>query len=468
MKVLLFGTGDYYERYKKWFVNEDVIALMDNSKEKQGKLIDGHIVLSPLEAIKGSYDAIIILSFYIKSMKAQLVELGVLENKIYHFFQLHDLLMGSYKKRKLISYNGIGKITYLDYSKGFAQKKIVLFSHDLNLGGPALALMNVALYLKSIGKDVIFVSMIDGPLAEKLLQKGIELVVDENLQIQTMNESVWQDEYQLIICNTFNYYVFLSERNLNIPVIWWLHDSRFFYDGVDIERLQSINQYNLRCVSVGPVPKSAIHEFIPDLKIEDLIYGTEEVDILYHKKKQRNDKIKFLIAGYIEYRKGQDILIEAIEGLAFDILEQCEFIFVGQNSSMMAHDLMERTKGIKEIKFIGTVGREEMHKMMDEMDVLICPSREDPMPTVCAEAMMHSKICVLSNSTGTSAFITDKVNGLVFKNQKVKELKEQIEWCVENKQTLLKMGIEARKVYEDYFSRTVFEKRLSILINAQI
>lgn len=34
MKFLLFGTGDYYERYKKWFDKEDVLALLDNSDRK--------------------------------------------------------------------------------------------------------------------------------------------------------------------------------------------------------------------------------------------------------------------------------------------------------------------------------------------------------------------------------------------------------------------------------------------------
>ena len=34
MKILLFGTGDYYNRYKKWFAQQDVIALLDNSEQK--------------------------------------------------------------------------------------------------------------------------------------------------------------------------------------------------------------------------------------------------------------------------------------------------------------------------------------------------------------------------------------------------------------------------------------------------
>ena len=29
MHFLLFGTGDYYNRFKKWFPRENVLALLD-------------------------------------------------------------------------------------------------------------------------------------------------------------------------------------------------------------------------------------------------------------------------------------------------------------------------------------------------------------------------------------------------------------------------------------------------------
>ena len=83
MKFLLFGTGDYYERYKKWFDKNNVLALLDNSEEKQNRLIDGIKVLSPEEGISLSFDVIVILSFYVRAMKEQLLGLGVSEDKIY-------------------------------------------------------------------------------------------------------------------------------------------------------------------------------------------------------------------------------------------------------------------------------------------------------------------------------------------------------------------------------------------------
>ena len=51
MKFLLFGTGDYYERYKKWFDKNQVLALLDNSPVKQQTWIDEIQVVSPEQGI---------------------------------------------------------------------------------------------------------------------------------------------------------------------------------------------------------------------------------------------------------------------------------------------------------------------------------------------------------------------------------------------------------------------------------
>ena len=85
MKILLFGTGDYYNRCKKWFENQEVLALLDNSEQKQYTMIDGLKVLPPAEGVVLKYDIIVILSFYVEQMKRQLISLGVKPEKIYHF-----------------------------------------------------------------------------------------------------------------------------------------------------------------------------------------------------------------------------------------------------------------------------------------------------------------------------------------------------------------------------------------------
>ena len=86
MKYLIFGTGEYYSRYKKWFEKEEIAALIDNAPEKQGTCQDEIQILSPEQGVQLDYDRIMILSVYVKEMKRQLVELEVPLEKIYHYY----------------------------------------------------------------------------------------------------------------------------------------------------------------------------------------------------------------------------------------------------------------------------------------------------------------------------------------------------------------------------------------------
>lgn len=261
MAYVLFGTGDYYRRFRHWFDDKTVLAILDNDRSKQGTILDGRPVLSPEEITSLPFDAVVILSFYVTEMKKQLIDLEVAEDKIYHFYDLHELFQKENPKSA---------------GKSRDKKSVLLLSHDLSLGGPALALYHGARILQKNGYDVVFASMLDGALREKLEEQFIPVMVDRRLQIYTMRELPWTEKYDLVLCNTINYHTFLSDRNEDIPVIWWLHDSGFFYEGIKPGKLADIRGRNLKYVSVGPVPRKAMNRYCPDAVIEDLIYGVSD------------------------------------------------------------------------------------------------------------------------------------------------------------------------------------------------
>ena len=178
-----------------------------------------------------------------------------------------------------------------------------------------------------------------------------------------------------------------------------------------------------------------------------------------------NDKFRFLTIGYIESRKGQDILVEAVKALKETVRNECQFLMVGQDTSLLAQDLKECTASILEIQMIGTVDRKGIHRLLKTVDVLIVPSREDPMPTVAAEAMMHSVPCIMSDAAGTAGYLTDGMDGWIFERENALELSQKIEWCFHHREDVKQAGRHARKLYEKVFSMDVFEKNLLTLIN---
>ncbi|GFI22654.1 N-acetyl-alpha-D-glucosaminyl L-malate synthase [Lachnospiraceae bacterium] len=465
MKLLLFGTGDYYNRYKKWFVHQEILALLDNSKQKQYTRIDEIRVLPPEEGVKLPYDVVVILSFYAKAMKQQLINLKVAQNNIYHFFDLRRLfaqelteIIRLYPRQYFPSIqDGIEDMKI--------SSKILLMSQDLTLGGPAIALFHTAIILRKNGYNVVFASMIDGPLREKLTESGIPVVVDVCLQIAVMREIDWVNTFSFIVCNTMNFHVFLSERDTKIPILWWLHDAAFFYEGVNKEIITKICLENLNVVSVGPIPQMAINKFFPDLLCGELLYGVTNIT---DNKAPMDSKsiVQFITIGFLEEIKGQDILLAAIKRLSDSVRKQCRFYIVGHKETLFGEQLQKDSEDIEEIVFTGSVDRRTIHELLDTSNVLICPSKQDSMPTVTAEAMMHAVPCIVSDVIGTAAYIHDGVDGFIFQNEIETALAEKIQWCVENKSVLKEIGKKARDIYEQFFSMEVFERKLLKLVES--
>ncbi|MEY8336989.1 glycosyltransferase family 4 protein [Lachnospiraceae bacterium 62-35] len=460
MKILIFGTGDYYERYKKWLVQEEILALLDNSLQKQGTEIDGIKVLSPKEGIELPYDKIIILSFYVREMKQQLEALKVDTRDILHFYDLHDFLKGK-KPHYPIKASAAAREILNDNRK--KQETILLLSTDmLPVGGPARVLFRTGKILKKNGFSVLFASMIDGELKEDIENAGIPVMVDESLQVSTMEEIKWINGFRLLICNTINFYVFLSKRNCDIPIIWWLHDSMFFYGGVDVKVLNNISQKNLKIVSVGEIPRKAMNKLAPQFEITDFLYGIKDKEEI--EQRISGLKVCFAVMGYVEERKGQDILVKAIQRLPLYIRERLKVYMIGKNVSAMAKEIMQEILYIPEIFMTGVLAPAEFEEIFSEIDVLICPSREDPMPAVVSEAMRSKIPCIVSDAVGTARYIHEGVEGWIFQSGNAEELAKKIEWCVHHKSQLQSIGINARKLYEKYFSMDVFERNLLTLI----
>ena len=180
------------------------------------------------------------------------------------------------------------------------------------------------------------------------------------------------------------------------------------------------------------------------------------------------DKIHFVTIGYIEWRKGQDLLIDAIRMLPAELREKCEFLLVGQDSSVMANEIRETIKDIPQVNMCGKVDREKLKEILNDVDVMICPSREDPMPTVAAEAMAFGVPCILSDATGTAGYVTDGFDGLVFASENKTQLSKKIVWCVEHIEDIKQMGKATETVFNNHFSVNVFEENILTLVKDMI
>lgn len=463
MKVLVFGTGLYYEQRKDSFKNVDIVAFLDNNLAKQGQFLDGIKIVSPEIGTQEEYDCICLMSTYEKEMKKQLLDLGVSEKKIY-FRQEIPIILNDYQVMQLHYKNN--QIDQL-FSRS-SQKRILLITHELSRSGAPIALLYAAKILKKHGFFPVVASWIDGPLKEEFVSNDIPVLIDFTLLKGTLDEKKWMDQFDLIFVNTLILYYLLEERSFSIPVIWWIHEVDDCYDLVDIEKLPRIQGRDISIFAVGNYALDAYKRYFKNDNSKILLYGIPDTNKLYKIKKEKEDKLVFAIVGLVSKRKGQDLFVEAIKKLSKEELHQAEFWIIGNDSPDFATVIHREVKEIPQIKMFGEMSREKIMELYDAIDVCVCPSRSDPMPIVATEAMMNCKVCIVSKDTGTVAYIADEENGLICETENVESLTEKIRWAIKNKNKLNSIGFNARKIYDEHFSLARFEENLLHIVNDKI
>lgn len=447
MTILLFGTGDYYQRYKRWFFGQKIVALLDNDETKHGTLLDGYLIVSPQEGIKLEFDCIFILSAYCDDMKEQLIKLKVPLQKIATQFDIK------------LDTPGIILQPIMHYNQKKQKNKVYLFFFDLHRNGASIVFFYATMILKN-HYPVCVVTLESGPLLEVMVDLGIEVIIDPNVQIETLAQSPYEKDASLIFCNTFNFFRFLQQRDTSMPVIWWLHEPDFYYHGVNRNAFDIIPKKNLYPYSVSKIAKEAFQRYCPDASVGELPYGIP--DACKHMcERVTHIPIVFAIIGHLQHHKAQDVFVEAVMLLPQNLRRKARFLLVGNDSTLFAGKLKDRVCGMENIIFMGELTQKQISDLYAKtVDVLVCPSRTDSLPTVTAEAMMHNVPCIVSDKTGTAAHIHNGVDGWVVPSEDVKALSLKMEEIISHPEQIIKVGEKARKVYERVFSIGTFEKRL--------
>lgn len=449
MKVLVFGTGNEYCKYKRWLKNVEIIALIDNDSRKQGMLIDNIPVISPEDIISYTVDRVYIMSsLYVLEMNEQLIRLGVPEEKIYYLFDLADLEM-KYEApiyEPLIQKN--------------ETKKIVLISDNLQLSGAQFALLNAAILLRKNGYLTIIASPESGKLKSYIQQAGIQLLVDERLRTGKMTNVEWMNSFDLIIVNTVLNYHLLLDRNTDIPVIWWLHETEYFYRFVIPQKMELIDPRNLHIYAVSKLAKQPLSKIRKDFLIRELLVYVKENRFQGRQLVKSGGKIILAVIGVVCELKGQDIILHALDELSEDENGQIEIWFVGREDESFISRYRNAVREHDNVRIYGELEKSDLKKLYKEIDVIICASRSENLCMAVLEGAEQNIVPIISTAAAISDYFTDRWNGIIFQSENTKELAEKILWCIQNSDKLVEMGRRAHDVYKTYFSEAVFEENL--------
>lgn len=236
------------------------------------------------------------------------------------------------------------------------------------------------------------------------------------------------------------------KSDINIPYIITEHSTKYsrnIINNTQKKYLSNVFSEAKRVLVVGNGLKKDISKYIDSSRIEVIpnLVKMPEIDIMKNKRKS-GKKFRFFSLGFLTYKKGMDLLIEAFN-LGKDQLKDVELLIGGNGEEMnKLKSLISKYNLNDSIFLLGELNREEVAINMEECDCFILASRFETFGIVYIEAMNYGKPVIASITGGPDTFINEKC-GLLVQNENIDEIKN----------AMIKMINDYDKYDKDYISR---------------
>lgn len=370
-----------------------------------------------------------------------------------------------------VKYESYFQLIMPEQMKLNTQSYVVYVTHELSRTGAPIVLLNALKAECGRGRMPILVSMEDGPLRQTVLELGIPVLINPDLCECPEQFMHLCEHSQYVFLNTFALArVAMLLGECKAPVYWWLHEGSYAFNA----QIQTLNvsfhlPQNINVLYAGGYVKEVFEQTGYGFQGEILQFGVEipslpiqEMEI----EKIKKCKKRFLFSGSFEERKGVDLIAEAICVLPEQLLDKCEFLFVGKHMDTkyveIIHGLCEKYSNIRMLEVLP---HEEMLKLYTQVDAVIVPSRDEPTSAVAVEAMAYACPVICSDATGISRFIHSNEDGIVFQSENVQELASIMIAILEGRVDIKKVGIRGEKIYENHFTLNVFIESFYKLID---
>lgn len=310
--------------------------------------------------------------------------------------------------------------------------KILFFSHNLNLEGAPIFILNLVKGLKKFNYEIYIAALQDGPLKEKFLAQGVKVkIIDSDLpdKISTFIQTV---NFDMIVFNTIILHDLISSLpQQKQPLIWILHESEIdHYKKV----LKIKKQTFLRCKKVVFVSQETmklygdlqrdqdhftfIHNGIDITEIEKF-QSKNSQKVLRRQYGHQPDDLIISNIGTICQRKGQKDLVEAAIYLFKSKLvnsHKVYFYLVGFNPQYEYGNEIKRLISMNNLENnIRVVDlTKKVYDYFQMADIFCCTSYIESFPLVTLEAMAFGKAIISTDCYGIKEQIIHQKQGLLY------------------------------------------------------
>ncbi len=455
MKSIIFGIGNYYQEQKEklYRFNEiEIMAFTDNNSLLWGQKLNDILIISPDKIQTFEYDNILIMSIHVCDIYKQLRSLGVDEKRIVSWERFckeqrkNDIrLIGAVKNEETI------------------RKKVLIVTQDLKYDGGSLAAIYAAKALNDSRLSVVLMAPNGNEtLIREVTKQGIVIAICPSLPYIFEIQKRWIEQFDAVIVNLFTMVESAFEISKIRPTLWWIHEASIIYKPIMMKYIACFQQFDMSKISIYAVSDIARQNFNREYK--HAIRNTLSVSIpdvagINSDEKSRTEKIVFAIIGTVHPLKAQDIFLKSASIVGNEM--KSEFWVIGKiEDNEYCQNIKEMAANIESVKVLGELTRADIEKCFRDIDVLVCVSQEETLSITVIEAMMSGKVCITTENTGISDYIRNEVNGFVIPHNNITALTEKMQWIIENRDRAQKIGQEARKTYEKYFTMDVFGKNI--------
>lgn len=364
---------------------------------------------------------------------------------------------------------------------------VLFFSHSSNLyGGQRSLLQLIDELIRDYGVLCSVVVQSDGPLRNRLEETGASIVTIkyawwcasdplpkekldslvrnscENL-LYSIKHVLSKINPDVIATNTvFIPWGAIAASFMGKPHVWFVRESDTLSQGIKFFLpLSTIWDYVIR-FSDTIVTNS---HYVRHLLFKDV--SGERVKIIYPRVNipaetledngtsyfTKGTATRLIAVGRAEEWKGWKDAILAIKDLVARS-KDVELILVGHFFSDYGRHLeaIVENEGLGAyVRFVGF--KENPYIIMNEADIVLVSSRNEPFGRVAVEGMMLKKPVIGANSGGTAELIKDKVNGLLYETGNYVELAAKIKYLAENREKAMELAENGWRFTEETFTK---------------
>jgi len=350
-------------------------------------------------------------------------------------------------------------------------KKIVIVSPSLKIGGIERALTVLANYFVTKGHEIIFISCLSGDqfyaLHEniKLVEPDfkntggikkilfyIKLLFFLRSEIKKASPDVvlsfgdWFNPIVLFSLLGLKYPVYISDRTspdykFNIITslgkkILYPNSKGFIAQtkrAADFKRQQFDNKLNIKIIS-NAIRKTSI---VPDSK-ENII----------------------LFVGRFAWEKAPDRLLKAFSKIA----NKTDWTLHFAGDGPLLNEMIQFSKELKiddKVVFHGAVSNIDV--LYSKANIYAIPSKVEGFPNALCEAMSFSLPCICFDDIPFEDIIADGINGFVIPNGNINLFSEKILELINNESLRIKVGIRAKQFVEKLSPEIIGEEYLKFI-----